>query len=86
LAYAPGRSGNAAGRRKGPRKRTAHIRKFAADKTGVLVAKTLKMTEDGDVESLRLFYKYLMPRHRFVPEPIDQKPGPSLKSRRRSLG
>lgn len=40
------------------------------DRTGKLIKKTLDGAEAGDVESMRLFYKYLMPRLRFVPATV----------------
>ena len=67
MPFAPGQSGNPDGAPRRPHKRTAHIRALVRDKIGVLAAKTIAKAEAGDVESLRLFYRYLMPRHHFVP-------------------
>jgi hypothetical protein len=72
VTFRPGQSGNPRGWPKGKKqKRPAHVRALITEKTGTLVEKILTNAENGDVESLRLFCRYLMPKHRFVPEPID---------------
>ena len=75
MTFKPGQSGNPRGWPKGKKqKRPAHVRALISEKTGTLVEKILTNAENGDVESLRLFCRYLMPRHRFVPEPVDLPP------------
>jgi len=75
VTFKPGQSGNPSGWPKGKKqKRPAHVRALISEKTGALVEKILTNAENGDVESLRLFCRYLMPRHRFVPEPVDLPP------------
>lgn len=86
MPFASGQSGNPNGAPRRPHKRTAHIRALIRDKTGALVKKTLAHAEAGDVESLRLFYKYLMPRQHFVPEPIDLPPAKDLIEARMQIG
>jgi hypothetical protein len=86
MPFASGQSGNPNGAPRRPHKRTAHIRALVRDKAGVLVKKTLANAEAGDVESLRLFYRYLMPRHHFVPEPVDLPPAKDLVEARLQIG
>jgi hypothetical protein len=52
----------------------------------VLAEKIFTNVENGDVESLRLFCRYSMPRHRFVPEPVDLPVPKDLTEARIQIG
>jgi hypothetical protein len=79
MKFQKGQSGNPAGAPKGkPHQRPAHIRALVSDKAGAIVAKIIERAESGDVEACRIFCRYLMPRHRFVPEPVNLPPAKDL--------
>lgn len=79
MPYKPGESGNPKGWPKGKKQaRAARVRALINDKTGVIVEKILANAENGDVASMQMFCKHLMPRHRFVPEPVDLPPAADL--------
>ena len=74
MPFKSGRSGNPAGAPRRPHARTQHIRKIIADSTGEIVASIIKDAKNNDVAARQLFVKHLMPRHRFVAEPVDLPP------------
>ncbi len=86
LTFSRGQSGNPAGAPKGkPHARTARVRKAIADNTGAIVAAIIKDALAGDPTARQLFVHRLMPRHRFVAEPVDLPPAQTVTETRLQL-
>lgn len=85
-AFPPGVSGNPAGKPKGPHKLTEAIREVVEKDGAKIVADIVKNAVDGDVEARRLVVRYLLPRYRFTPSPVDLKPAVSADEVREQIG
>ena len=86
MAYRPGQSGNPAGGKPGPQKRTAQFRKLIADSTNEIARKIIENAKLGDPAAQALFVKNLMPRHRFVAEPINLPPAKTVTEIQAQIG
>jgi hypothetical protein len=66
MTFQPGRSGNPAGGKRGPRARPAQIRKMISDSSVDIVRSIINAAKLGDIAAQQLFCRYLLPRQRFV--------------------
>jgi hypothetical protein len=86
VPFKSGRSGNPAGAPRRPHARTQRVRKIIADATGEIIEAIIKDAKNNDVTARQLFVKHLMPRHRFVAEPVDLPPAKDAAEAQTQIG
>jgi hypothetical protein len=86
VPFKSGRSGNPAGAPRRPHARTQRVRKIIADATGEIIEAIIKDAKNNDVAARQLFVKHLMPRHRFVAEPVDLSPAKDAAEAQAQIG
>jgi hypothetical protein len=86
VPFKSGRSGNPAGAPRRPHERTQRVRKIIADATGEIIEAIIKDAKNNDVAARQLFVKHLMPRHRFVADPVDLSPAKDAAEAQAQIG
>jgi len=87
MKFQAGVSGNPGGYKKGrPHKMTQVVRKLVKEGGGKIVASIIEAAKLGDPTARQMFMKYLLPRYRFTPAPVDIEPAKDADEVREQIG